>query len=451
MALWARPSEGHNKSQTTNIYNTNVNVNLSGAFDTVFAFGDSNTDNGNARLMGNLQGFVGAWLNTLQGASAYNSGTGGAGAGGSASAGVGGGAGGSASASGGAGAAGNGGSGGSFSYSWSSNGGGASAPASGSGQGSGSGSGTKTVRGNGLTNGKLVIDHLCEALGIPPIPPYHNHSADFSNGANFALAGSTALPGSFFLHNNLLSLMWKTAPQSFDTQLQWFNNFIQNFKKGAKTNMNSTLFWLGGVGTSDYARIHKVATFSSDWLTQQAIDHVSKFIQGIVNQGAKYVVVQGLPPVGCLPLDLMMSSVTERDQNGCAAKINQAVMKHNELLQQKLGELQKSFPQCVFIYADFWKAYMKVLSQYHQFGFTEPFKACCGGGNSHFNFNLKNLCGTPGTNVCADAAKHMIWDGIHFTSAMHNAITKLFIQGGCTHPTFEQLVNIVKKGSPNPN
>lgn len=170
--------------------------------------------------------------------------------------------------------------------------------------------------------------------------------------------------------------------------------------------------------------------------------------QGIVKQGAKYIVVEGVPPVGCLPLDLMMSPVTQRDQNGCAARINKAVMKHNELLQQKLGELQKSFPHCVFVYADHWKAYMQVLSGYHQFGFTEPFKACCGAGDeSHYNFNLKSLCGAPKTSVCADASKHMVWDGIHYTAAMHSAVAKLFTQGGCTHPTFEQLVKI-KKGTP---
>ncbi|KAK4762875.1 hypothetical protein SAY86_008643 [Trapa natans] len=400
--LCAVPSHGKIDGQISS------SLNLAGSFDTVFAFGDSDTDNGNCRLIGGFRNFVGGWLNTLKGAMALQSG---------------------------------GGFGGSV-------GGAVSAPGGSAAGGSDGGSKQVTVSGNGLINGKLIIEHLCDALGIPSIQPYQNHAANFSSGANFAVAGSTTLPGSFFLHNNLLSLMWKTVPETFDTQLQWFNNFIQNFKnkgaggKGGKPNMDNTLFWLGGVGKSDFARIHRVSA-SSEWLTQQAIDHITKFIQGIVSQGAKYIVVQGLPPVGCLPLDLATSSVTERDQNGCAARINNAVMRHNELLQQTIGSLQKSFPKCVFVYADIWKAYMQVLSGYHQYGFTEPFKACCGiRDGSQYNFNLKDLCGTLGTTVCSEANKHMVWDGIHFTAAMHTVIFKLFTEGGCTHPTFEQLLKI---------
>ncbi|OWM76161.1 hypothetical protein CDL15_Pgr009807 [Punica granatum] len=474
-------SSAHNKSHggghrwttnsTTNIYNTTVNINLDGAFSKVFAFGGSNTDNGNARLMGNLKGFVGAWLHTVEGILAAQSGgairgSGSGSAGGGASwSGSGfssGSNGGSMSGSGSDSASGDASSSVSGSTAGTNSGnisdsvsgsasGGASWSGSGSSAGSiggstsGSGSGNVHASGNGLTNGKLVIDHLCDALGIPPVPPYKNRSANFSSGANFALAGSTMLPGSFFLQNNPLSFMSKTVPQSLDLQLQWFQKFLQNFKNGSKPDMDDSLFWLGGVGSNDYARIHKVATFSANWLTQQAIDRVSKLIQGMVNNGAKYMVIQGLPPMGCLPLDLILSSAIERDQYGCAARINKAVMNHNELLQQKLGELQKMFPHCVFVYADFWKAYMKVLSEYRQFGFTEPFKACCGSGGGNFNFDLRHLCGSPQTSVCSQAAKHMVWDGIHFTAAMHQAVTKIFVHGGCTHPSFEQLIKI-KKG-----
>lgn len=162
----------------------------------------------------------------------------------------------------------------------------------------------------------------------------------------------------------------------------------------------------------------------------------------MVNHGAKYMVIQGLPPMGCLPLGLILAPVTERDQYGCAARINKAVMNHNELLQQKLGELQKMFPHCVFVYADLWKAFMKVLSGYHQFGFIEPFKACCGFGGGHFNFDLKHLCGSPHSSICAKAAKHMIWDGIHFSAAMNKVIAKLFIHGGFTHPPLPKVIKL---------
>ncbi|KAK4763116.1 hypothetical protein SAY86_008884 [Trapa natans] len=309
----------------------------------------------------------------------------------------------------------------------------------------GGASGDPSIVGNGLTNGELVIDHICHALGIPQVPPYKNQSSNFSNGANFALAGSTALPGSFLQKNNLLSLIWKTIPQTYELQLQWFNEFMQKLKSGAKPDMERALFWIGSVGARDFSRIHMASTFSAGWVTHNAIDHVHKLIQGMVKHGAKFFVVQGLPPIGCLPLDLILSPVSERDQFGCAARINKAVLNHNVLLQKKLGELQKLFPHCVFVYADVWKAFTKVLAAHHKFGFQEPFKACCGFGGGPLNFQIGHLCGTLHTSVCPKAAKHIIWDGIHLTAAMHKVLAKLLIHGRCTHPTIPNLIKF-KKG-----
>ncbi|KAK4789074.1 hypothetical protein SAY86_020393 [Trapa natans] len=437
LALLASPALAHNTNSTTNIYNTNININLSGAFKSVFAFGGSGTDNGNARLTGQLQNFVGGWKNIVEGHLAAGLGTG------SSTGSDGGGEGASWTVPGSAGGA-------SGLVSASTSEGGISGSASAGGDASGTVSGSASsgggTPGNGLCNGGLVIDYLCDALGISPVPPYQNHTADFSDGANFALSGSTALPESFFNHKNILPLMLKNVPKRIDQQLQWFNNFIQKAKNGGgsgtKPDMANSLFWIGGVGAQDFARIHNVPNLSSSWLSKNNIEQVANLIQGLVKQGAKYMVIQGLPPVGCLPLHLLLSPITERDQNGCAAKVNKVVMNHNELLQRRLGQLQKKFPQCVFVYADFWKAYMKVLSGYHQFGFAEPFKACCGSRNGVFNFNLRHLCGSPKTFVCQDASKHMVWDGVHFTAAMHHAIAKMFIHGGCTHPSIEQLVEM---------
>ncbi|OWM76162.1 hypothetical protein CDL15_Pgr009808 [Punica granatum] len=254
IALSVYPSAGHNKSETTDVCNISVDGDLSGSWIQAI----------HGAMSGQFDGDAGGYVATGRGASMSGSGS-------------------------------------------------VSGSMSGGFSGSGSGSGSVSMVGNGLTNGKLIIDHLCDALGIPPVPPYKKQSANFSNGANFALAGSTVLPGSFFLRNqnDLLPLMWKSIPQSFDTQLQWFNNFMQNLKNGAnKSNMDNSLFWLGNIGANDFVRIHKAAALSSEYITQQAIEHVAKLLQGLVNDGAKYIVVQGLPPLGCLPLELMLAPAT---------------------------------------------------------------------------------------------------------------------------------------------
>ncbi|KAK4785557.1 hypothetical protein SAY86_002246 [Trapa natans] len=151
LALSISPSESHNKTKTTNIYNTNVNIDLGGAFDRVYAFGDSGTDNGNARLTGNLQNFVGSWLRALHGKLAVDACN-------------------SDSASDGDGVASGpvSGGGGRVASGPGSGGGGV---ASGSVSGGGA-SGNESEVGNGLSNGKLLLGHICGALGIPEVPPY---------------------------------------------------------------------------------------------------------------------------------------------------------------------------------------------------------------------------------------------------------------------------------------
>ncbi|KAK9152971.1 hypothetical protein Sjap_000451 [Stephania japonica] len=43
------------------------------------------------------------------------------------------------------------------------------------------------------SNGRLIIDFIAEALGIPLLPPYLGQSKEFNKGVNFAVAGATAL------------------------------------------------------------------------------------------------------------------------------------------------------------------------------------------------------------------------------------------------------------------
>ncbi|KAL6842660.1 hypothetical protein ACP4OV_027504 [Aristida adscensionis] len=51
-----------------------------------------------------------------------------------------------------------------------------------------------------FSDGRLVIDFIAEALGLPFVPPYWGGSAaaDFACGANFAVGGATALGPNFF-------------------------------------------------------------------------------------------------------------------------------------------------------------------------------------------------------------------------------------------------------------
>lgn len=150
--------------------------------------------------------------------------------------------------------------------------------------------------------------------------------------------------------------------------------------------------------------------------------------------------VQGLPPAGCLPVQVSSCPSNERDQFGCSAKVNSLIMAHNDLLQKKLEELRQRYHDCMIIYADYWSAYITIQSNYKQYQFEEPVKACCGAGEGPLNFDTNHLCGSTGSSTCKDSNKYINWDGVHFTEAMHQHLSDLFFNQNYCKPSFAELI-----------
>nr|XP_019069671.1 GDSL esterase/lipase At3g48460-like isoform X2 [Solanum lycopersicum] len=299
---------------------------------------------------------------------------------------------------------------------------------------------------NNLCDGHLMVDFLCDAFNLPHLPPFQNTSANFQAGANFAIAGSTILSQDDFSTKKLTNPFWKGLPMNFQTQIDWFSKFKQQIGctdkngKNCQAEMENALFWIGSVGVSDYARIQG-SSLTSHWLTQQSVFQVSRLIEATVQSGAKYIVVQGLPPLGCLPLHISLCPLKAAlDHMGCAAAVNAAVMLHNQILQKKLEMFRSLYPNCHILYADYWNAYLTIKMNLKKYQFEEAFKPCCGAVGGPLNFNLHSPCGSPGTVKCNDPSKFISWDGIHLTEAMNRKVTDLFLNQGFCQPSFSELV-----------
>ncbi|KAK2972200.1 hypothetical protein RJ640_030745 [Escallonia rubra] len=300
---------------------------------------------------------------------------------------------------------------------------------------------------NRLCDGRLVVDFLCDALALPPLPPYKaTTTLNSTSGVNFALAGSTTLSRDFFANYKFGDFpLWKDVPLSIQTQIDWFNRFHTGIEcKGkdadaCRAKMKNTLFWIGEIGVSDYA-INIGSSVSARYLTEKTVTNVCKLIQTLLDNGATYIVVQGLPPVGCFPLAVSACPVVQMSKAGCDVIVNSAIMIHNEILEKNLEKFQKRYPDRTIIYADFWNAYLTVLMNPPKFGFEDPFKACCGAGGGKYNFKSHSLCGSPGTSTCKDPSKYISWDGIHLTEAMYKQVADLFLNQGFCRPSFDQMV-----------
>ena len=140
--------------------------------------------------------------------------------------------------------------------------------------------------GHRLSNGKLIVDHLTDALAVSTLTPYKStsFSKDFSGSVNFAIAGTSALSRDYFYNNNIgHTFMWSRVPQSYQTQLDWFNNFLLEKTKrhgaqACRNDMANSLFWIGGVGSNDYIRMYG-SSITSRMLSDLSVAHISKILK----------------------------------------------------------------------------------------------------------------------------------------------------------------------------
>ncbi|XP_030531325.2 GDSL esterase/lipase At3g48460 [Rhodamnia argentea] len=309
---------------------------------------------------------------------------------------------------------------------------------------------------NRYSDGRLVIDFVAQSLSLPFLPPYRSISSSSSSssstaayGVNFAVAGSTAINHEFFVRNNM-SL--DITPQSILTQLIWFNKYLESHegckaatRGGAcRDSLEDALVWVGEIGVNDYAYTVGSAV-SGDTIRKLAINTVAAFLESLLRRGVKYMVVQGLPVSGCLPLAMYLSPEDDRDDIGCVKSVNDQTRAHNAALLAKISDLRKRFPDSMILYADYWNAYHSVMKNPAKYSFKEPFKACCGAGEP-YHFSPIATCGTPTADLCPRPSEYVNWDGVHLTEAMYKVIADMFLKGRFSHPPFSYLLSKKRRG-----
>ncbi|CAI0410209.1 unnamed protein product [Linum tenue] len=300
---------------------------------------------------------------------------------------------------------------------------------------------------NRYSDGRLVIDFVTQSLSLPLLPPYRSlrDPRAARNGVNFAVGGATAIKHAFFAKNNLTL---DNTPESIQTQLRWFDEFLagQGCNGTASASaacgaaVEDALFWVGEIGVNDYAYILG-SEISGDVIQRLSVATVTNFLEALLKRGAKNMVVQGLPPSGCLTLAMYLAPDDDRDELGCVRSANNQTSVHNSIYQSKLDGLRARYPEASIVYLDYWNAYRSVVRNPAKYGMKETFKACCGSGDAPYNFNVFATCGTPGAAaVCPDPAHYINWDGVHLTEGMYRVLADMFVNGTFSSPRFSTLL-----------
>lgn len=296
------------------------------------------------------------------------------------------------------------------------------------------------------SDGRLIVDFIAEAFGLPHLPPYlevvKGKVSNAKAGVNFAVSGATALDPQFFYSQKLGPLLWTN--DSLTTQLGWFKKLkpsLCSTKLDCNTFFKKSLFLVGEIGGNDYnypffvgGSIKQIKA-----LVPLVVGAVTNATSMLIEEGAMDLVVPGNLPIGCSAVYLTIfgqnASKSDYDpRTGCLKAYNAFARFHNEQLKQSLEMLRQRYPHVRITYADYYGAANRFFHSPKHYGFYEgTMRACCGGGGP-YNFNNSARCGHIGSSACGNPSAYVNWDGIHLTEAAYGHIAKGLIYGPFTSP-----------------
>ncbi|MED6156794.1 hypothetical protein PIB30_017788 [Stylosanthes scabra] len=281
-----------------------------------------------------------------------------------------------------------------------------------------------------FSNGKISTDYIVDMLGIKSLlPAYLDHEmndGDLTTGVSFGTGGSGL--------DTVTAMSAKVM--NMDVQFQYFQECLERIRRSvgdAKTNdiVKNSLFVISS-GTNDmlfnaYLSPMRMMQFGSvslyhDFLLQNLV----VFIQKLYQVGARKIVVVGLPPIGCLPVQVTINSVLPNPywlQRMCKAERNMECQKYNAKLQFHIDSLQTKLSETKLAYFDIYSPMWDMISNPNKYGFEQTLKGCCGTGL----IEMGPICNLLDP-TCVDPSKYLFWDAVHLTEIGYKFLAESGIQ-----------------------
>ncbi|XP_074310394.1 GDSL esterase/lipase At2g30310-like [Silene latifolia] len=267
-----------------------------------------------------------------------------------------------------------------------------------------------------FSNGKLVPDFLAETLGLKEVlHPYLDPTIsekDLITGVSFGSGGSG--------FDEFTSFSTGAIPML--KQVEYLREYITKIEKivgekQSKEIINKALVVVNA-GTDDFVISYydlPVRRLQYDATRYQyfVLEKVQNFIEELYELGCRTMIVTGLPPIGCLPIQ-MTTRFKKPSERMCLDEQNSVAMSYNEKLLELIPHAQASLPGARILYADIYTPFMDLINNSHDYGIEVTNKGCCGTGY----IEAGSLCNVL-TPTCKNASQFMFWDSVHPTEAVY--------------------------------
>lgn len=291
-----------------------------------------------------------------------------------------------------------------------------------------------------LSDGRLVIDFICESLHTPYLSPYLKAlGADFSNGVNFAIGGSTATPGG--------------SPFSLDVQLhQWLYfraRSMEMMNLGQRPPIDREGFrkaiYTIDVGQNDISAYMHLPYDQVLAKIPSFVAQIKYTIETLYSHGARKFWIHGTGALGCLPQKLAIprDGDTDLDAHGCLKTYNNAAKRFNKLLSEACSQLRRRMVDAALVVVDMYTIKYDLVANHTLHGIDKPLMACCGYGGPPYNYNHFKACMSAEMQLCDVGTRFVSWDGVHLTEAANAIVAAKVLTGDYSTPrvTIARLVN----------
>ncbi|OVA09814.1 Lipase [Macleaya cordata] len=299
--------------------------------------------------------------------------------------------------------------------------------------------------GNGMPNGRYcngrtVADIIGDKMGLPRPPAFLDPSLTedmiLEKGVNFASGGGGILneTGSFFVQRFCLY-----------KQIELFQGTQELIRRKIGAKAADKFFkesrYVVALGSNDfinnflspiYSDMYK---YSDDGFIDYLMETLDNQLKLLHSLGVRQLTVFGLGPMGCIPLQRILSS-----SGGCQDRTNKLALNFNKAASKLLDDLSSTLPNATFKFGDAYDVVADVIDNPYKYGFNNSDSPCCSFGNIR-----PALTCIPASTLCKDRSKYVFWDEYHPTDRANEMIAKEIIRKlGFLH------VNSTGNGSPSP-
>ncbi|XP_004299355.1 PREDICTED: GDSL esterase/lipase At1g74460 [Fragaria vesca subsp. vesca] len=287
--------------------------------------------------------------------------------------------------------------------------------------------------GNGLpngrfSNGRTVADIIGDNMGLPRPPAFLDPSLTedmiLQNGVNYASGGGGILneTGGLFIQRFSLS---KQIELFIGTQTL----IKSKIGKEAADKYFQGARYVVALGSNDFINNYLMPVYSDSWNynDQSFIDYLMETLKAQLQLlhalGARQLMVFGLGPMGCIPLQRVLST-----SGDCVDRTNKLALSFNKAGSKLMDDLNAKLPNASYRFGDAYDVVNNVISNPSKYGFSNSDSPCCSFGRIR-----PALTCVPASVLCKDRSKYVFWDEYHPSDSANQLIaTELIKKFGFT-------------------